>query len=57
MERLDYDDLPLVTLILTYSKQATRRAIRSQGPIGTDATGYNFGAVMSAATEDVRWVS
>ena len=31
MERLRYDERPTVTLILTYSDQATRRAIRSLG--------------------------
>ena len=31
VEQMDYDEKPLVTLVLTYSDQATRRAIRSLG--------------------------
>ncbi len=31
MEQMDHDEKPLVTLVLTYSDQATRRAIRSLG--------------------------
>ena len=31
MEQMAYDEKPLVTLVLTYSDQATRRAIRSLG--------------------------
>ena len=57
MEQMDYDEKPLVTLVLTNSDQATRRAIRSLGDPREHRTTFvaTEGELLAGNAEAVVW--